>query len=141
MPVHRQGRARLPAAGSISLARSPAESAKPTRRLQRRLRHGLLISRLRAWRRGRSWRTYAAHLCSDCIGPEHATFPPCTQVIHALTLVSDALHSNLASNLICALRTFEMGQLFTACQAMVSKVSLVRFGTFARNVNAEPLMR
>ena len=62
-------------------------------------------------------------------------------VIAAMTLVSDALYSNLASSLIRALRTFEMGQLFTACHARASKVSRVRFGTFARNVNAEPLMR
>jgi hypothetical protein len=61
--------------------------------------------------------------------------------IQVMMVVSDARHSNLASSLICALRTFEMGQLFTACHAMVSKVSRLRFGTFARKIKAEQLMR
>ncbi len=62
-------------------------------------------------------------------------------MIHAMTFVSRVFHSNLEFSVICVRRTLEIGQLFTACHAMASKVSLVRFGTSARNLNAEQLMR
>jgi hypothetical protein len=62
-------------------------------------------------------------------------------IIQAMTFVSRVFHSNLEFSRICVRRTLEIGQLFTACHAMASIVSLVRFGTSARNVNAEQLMR
>ena len=61
--------------------------------------------------------------------------------IHVMTISSDAFHRNSAASLIWALRTFELGQLFAACHAMVSNVSRVKFGTLARSVNPEQLMR
>src|SRR5207253_11377345 len=48
---------------------------------------------------------------------------------------------NLASNVIAALRTFETGQFFSASFAISADLVSSRFGTFARRVRAERLMR
>src|SRR5580698_912841 len=48
---------------------------------------------------------------------------------------------NLASKVIAALRTLETGQFFSASPAMRANAASSRFGTFARNVRADRLMR
>jgi hypothetical protein len=48
---------------------------------------------------------------------------------------------SFASRVICALKAFEMGHVCSACRAIASNVGLSRFGTLARSVNAEPVMR
>src|ERR1700739_1651111 len=48
---------------------------------------------------------------------------------------------NLASNVIAALRTLETGQFFSASPAIRANAASSRFGTWARSVRAERLMR
>jgi hypothetical protein len=48
---------------------------------------------------------------------------------------------NLASNVIAALRTFETGQVSSASFANSTNLVSSRFGTFARRVRAERLIR
>ena len=48
---------------------------------------------------------------------------------------------NLASNVIAALSTFETGQFFSASPAIRANAAWSRFGTWARRVRADRLMR
>ena len=48
---------------------------------------------------------------------------------------------SLASNVIAALSTFETGQFFSASLAISTNLVSFRFGTLARRVRAERLMR
>jgi hypothetical protein len=49
--------------------------------------------------------------------------------------------TSLASSVISALRTFETGQFFSASLASCANFSSSRFGTLARSVRADRLMR
>src|SRR5260370_113032 len=48
---------------------------------------------------------------------------------------------NFASKVIAALRTLDTGQFFSASPARLANAASSRFGTFARKVSAERLMR
>jgi hypothetical protein len=48
---------------------------------------------------------------------------------------------NFASNVIAVLRAFETGQFFSAAVAISRNLVSSKFGTFARRVRAERLMR
>ena len=49
--------------------------------------------------------------------------------------------TSLASNVIVVLSTLDTGQFFSASPAIRAKAASSRFGTFARRVSAERLMR
>src|SRR5580704_6327291 len=64
--------------------------------------------------------------------------PPAVLLIPACSI---APQINLASKVIAALRTLETGQFFSASLAMRANAASSRFGTWARNVRADRLMR
>src|SRR6185312_10274485 len=59
---------------------------------------------------------------------------------HELT-VSQQVHTSLASSVIWAFRTFDTGQFFSASPAIFANAASSNFGTLARSVKAERVIR